>query len=280
MSQQLSKPIYHKLNQLLSNVADMSLKRRAKYIIEQLDLKPSEKVIDLGCGTGYYLFLLSNLPIKLKLTGFDFDKKALNEAKISLSGKNIKFVSGDLHKIPFKDNSFDKIVISEVLEHVKKDVVVLKEINRILKPEGILVISVPSLNYPFLWDPINFLLLRLFDTHIKSGFWSGIWNGHLRLYKLNDLMANIKKAGFKIETIKELTSFCLPFNHYLINITARLLYDVKISGKIANSLSKFKQAKKPIIIQLLFNFINSVDKLNEIFPQNQGVNIFVKAIKS
>ncbi len=278
MSQTSSKPIYHKLNLLLESVGDMSLKRRARYIIEELNPQENEKIIDLGCGTGYYLFLLSSLPVKLNLTGFDYDKEALSEAKNSLP-KNIKFLSGDLHRMPFKDNSFDKAIISEVLEHLENDVKALKEIYRILKPGGMLVISVPSINYPFLWDPLNYCLQRFFKFHIKKGFWSGIWSGHIRLYQLEDLTAVIKKAEFRIETIKELTFWCLPFNHYLVNMTARLLYDIKISGKIAKSLSKFKQTKKPFIIQVIFNFVNLVDKLNERFPQKYGVNVFAKVRK-
>lgn len=278
MSKQLLKPTRDKLEKLLENVGDMSLKRRARRIIEELNPKPDEKIIDLGCGTGYYLFLLSNLPIKLNLTGFDFDKQALSEAKATLS-KKIKFITGDLHKMPFKDNSFDKAVASEVLEHVEDDEKVLKEIYRILKRSGVLTVSVPSIRYPFFWDPINFLLEYLFNTHIKNGFFSGFWSGHLRLYNLNQLRKKFEKVGFAVEETEELTFWCLPFNHYLINAVARLLYDVKISPKIADKLSKFKQAKKPLLIDSAFRLINWIDKLNEIFPQRKGVNIFVKAIK-
>lgn len=280
MQSQLSKPIKDKLEKLLENVGDMSLKRRARKIIEQLNPTHSEKIIDLGCGTGYYLFLLSNLPVKLNLTGLDNDRRAMQEAKDSLFDKDIKFVSGDLHKMPFKDQSFDKAVISEVLEHVEDDEKVLKEIYRILKPKGVLVISVPSINYPLFWDPINFLLQHLFNTHIKEGFFSGLWSGHLRLYQLDDLKRKFEKAGFNVEIAEELTFWCLPFNHYIVNLVARLLYDVKISSKIADKISKFKESKKPLVFDLAFRFVNWIDKLNEVYPQKSGVNIFIKAIKN
>lgn len=278
MLEPLSKPIQAKLEQLLVNVGDMSLKRRARRIVEGLNLKQDEEIIDLGCGTGYYLFLLSSCGFKLNLTGFDNDTKALSEAKDSLS-KKIKFIVGDLHKMPFKDNFFDKAVASEVLEHVEKDEQVLKEIHRILKPNGILVISVPSINYPFFWDPLNWLLERFFHTHIKNGFFSGIWSGHLRLYSLPSLKRKFEKVGFTVKEAEELTFWCLPFNHYIVNIIARLLYDIKISPKVADKISKFKITKKPLLIDLAFKFVNWADKLNEIFPQKHGVNIFIKARK-
>lgn len=280
MLKRLSKPIQDRLEKLLLNVGDMSLKRRARRIIEETNPQTGEAIIDLGCGTGYYLYLLSNLPLNLKLTGFDNDKKALEEARLLLfNNESINFIMGDMHKMPFKDKSFDKIVMSEVLEHVENDEQALKEVYRILKPNGILVISVPSINYPFFWDPINFILQHLFKTHIKTGFFSGFWSGHLRLYSLYNLKKKFAKAGFKIETAEELTFWCLPFNHYLINIVARLLYDVKISSQIADKISKFKNSKKPLIFNLAFKFVNWIDRLNEIFPQKNGVNIFIKARK-
>lgn len=279
MLKPLSVHIQGRVEKLLSNVGDMSLKRRARRIIEEINPHPGEKIIDLGCGTGYYLYLLNNLSFSLKLTGFDYDKRALGEAKIMLSDKKINFIAGDIHKMPFKNNTFDKAVSSEVLEHLRSDTLAIKEIFRILKPGGVLAISVPSINYPFFWDPLNWLLQRFLNTHIKAGFFSGIWNGHIRLYFFNDLKNKLEKAGFKIEAAEELTFWCLPFNHYLVNIVARLLYDVKISPNIADKISKFKNSKKPLIIDLAFKFVNNIDRLNEVFPQKNGVNIFIKARK-
>lgn len=279
MSMQLSKAIQNKLEKLLANVGDMSLKRRARRIIKELDPQDGDRIVDLGCGTGYYLFLLSNLGIRLSLTGFDYDERAINEARGSIYGKDIKFITGNLHKVPFQDKSFDKAVMSEVLEHVENDEKVLQEVYRILKPDGVLVISVPSINYPFLWDPTNWVLQHFFGTHIKKGFFSGIWNNHLRLYSMQVLRKKFAKAGFKIETAEELTFWCLPLNHYLVNLIARLLYDVKISSQIADKISKFKSERKPLMFDLAFRFVNWIDRLNEIFPQRNGVNIFVKAKK-
>ncbi len=279
MFKKLSKPTRNKLEGLLSNVGDMSLKRRARRIIEEIDPKENDKIVDLGCGNGYYLFLLSNLGIKLKLSGFDYDKKVIKEASQLLSKKEIKFTTGDLHKIHLKKDQFDKAVMSEVLEHVANDGKVLKQVHKILKADGIFVISVPSIKYPLFWDPINFVLQHLFNTHIKSGFFSGLWSGHLRLYSLEELRKKFETAGFKVEVAEELTWWCLPFNHYLVNIVARLLYGVKISPKVADSLSKFKSTKKPFLINFAFKFVNFIDKLNEILPQKNGVNVFIKARK-
>lgn len=276
---QSSKATKDRLEKLLVNVGDMSLKRRARRIIEELNPENGDRIVDLGCGTGYYLFLLSNLGVKLNLTGFDYDGEAINEVRSSAYGKDVRIVTGDLHEMPFKDKSFDKAVMSEVLEHVKDDKKVLQEVLRILKPGGILVISVPSAEYPFLWDPVNWILQHFIGTHFKKGFFSGIWNDHLRLYSIQALKKKFAKTGYKIEIAEELTFWCLPFNHYLVNLVARLLYDVKISSKIADKISKFKNSKKPLIFDLAFRFVNLVDQLNDLFPQKNGVSIFIKAKK-
>lgn len=276
MQSRLSEPTRVRLKKLLENVGDMALKRRARRIIEVLSPQEGEKILDLGCGTGYYLFLLSSLPVSLNLVGLDNDSKALEEARDSLS-KRIKFILSDCAKLPFKNKTFDKVVASEVLEHLQDDQKTLKEVSRILKPGGIFVISTPSINYPFLWDPINWILQHLFGTHIQKGFFSGIWSGHIRLYNKDNLENKFKKAGFKIEEVRELTYWCLPFNHYIINAVARLLYDVKISSSIADNLSKFKDTKKPPLIDLAFKFVNFIDQLNEFFPQKNGVNVFIVA---
>ena len=267
--------------ELLENVGDMSLKRRARKIIEELDLKDGDEVLDLGCGDGYYLYFLSNLPLKLKLIGFDHDPIVLANARKNLSSKKIKLIRGDIFKLPFKDNSVQKIIMTEVLEHVEDDKRALQEIFRVLKPKGVLVITVPSLDYPFLWDPINWVLQRMFDTHISgTGFWAGIWARHARLYQTKEMVSLMKKQKFNIEKIEEITSRAIPFNHHLINLVARFLYDLKPPSEMSDPISKFKNVKKPLLIRTAFFMINMFDKLNDYFPGKHGLNIFVVARKT
>lgn len=268
------------LNKLLESVGDMSLKRRAHKLIVDLDLKDGDNVVDLGCGDGFYLYLLSRLPVKLELTGFDRDQVVLENAKKNLSSKKIRLMEGDLRSIPFEKNTFVKAIMTEVLEHVDNDKKALSEVYRILKPNGILVLTVPSLYFPFFWDPINWILQNIFNTHISgTGFFAGIWARHLRLYKRKNLEKLVRQAGFKIEDIDELMTRALPFNHYLVNLVARFLYDIKPSSKITDSISKFKDVDKPLLIKLAFYLVNAFDKLNDRFPGEHGLNIYIKARK-
>lgn len=272
-----------RLNNLLEGVGDMALKRRARKIIEELDPKKGDKILDLGCGDGFYLFLLSNLGLSLRLTGSDFDQAGLEAAKRNLKNGKINLTQGDLMKhLPFANNEFDKIVLSEVAEHLPNDLKGFREVYSILKPDGILCLSVPNANYPFFWDPVNWILEHLLKTHIKSGFWAGIWFNHLRLYKPEQIKQVVQQAGFKVENVESLTWWCLPFNHYLVNLVARLLWGGKLSPQVASSVNKYAKSgnSKPWLIKSAFGIVNWIDSLNNFYqPVGRGVGVFLKAVK-
>lgn len=272
------------IDKLLSNTGDMALKRRAREILIGLNIKEGERILDLGCGDGYYLHILSNTKIKLSLVGSDFDPPALEAAKRNLKGKKIPLHFGDLmKKLPFKDNYFDKIVMSEVAEHLPDDIKCLKEVRRVLKPGGILCLTVPNHKYPFLWDPINWTLEHLTGKHIANGFFAGLWNKHIRLYTISQLNRVLSRSGFKTLEIKALTVWSLPFNHNIVHLGARLLHSGKLSKENASSINKFetKKVNRPWYVRMYFFTVNTVDKLNDIFPNRTetGVGIFAKATK-
>ncbi len=279
MSKKLSGHIKVNLEKALTTAGDMALKRRARNIIEGLDLKEGDKVLEVGCGNGYYLSLLNRLNIKLELTGIDQDILALKDAAKFIGDKKVKLVLGDAVKLPFKAASFDSLVMSEVIEHVKDEEKVLKEAFRVLKKGGIMALTTCNIGYPFFWDPINWILQHLFKTHIKSGFWAGIWNQHDRLYKKEQVDKLIKKAGFKIEESRYLTAYCLPFNHYIVNLIAKLFYSRLLPESIHKSMNKFQNNKQPFLVRIGFFLINSFDRLNDLSPSDSGVSIFLKVRK-
>lgn len=273
-----------KLEKLLDKVGDPALRRRARKIICALDPKAGDRILDLGCGDGFYLYLFSNLGLKLQLFGSDLDPKALISAQKILKGKMIKLGQGDLMKgLKFKDNYFDKIVMSEVVEHLPSDVKGLKEVYRILKPGGVLCLSVPNANYPLFWDPVNRILENIFNMHLKSGFWAGIWNQHIRLYTPEAIQKVVQKAGFVSQVVESVTWWCLPFSHNLINLAARVIYSDKVSEKTTASLSKYGtvNSKRSPIVELGFATVRLVDSLNELYqPKKSGAGVFVKAVKA
>lgn len=270
----------NKLELILAKTGDMCLKRRAKLLLKELDPNPNDKILDVGCGDGYYLYLLSNLG-KFNLAGIDSDKKALIAASKQVKNKSMKLISGDIMSMPFKDESFDKIVCSEVLEHLRDDKNALIEMKRVLKKNGILCITVPHWNYPFFWDPVNYLLQRGLKTHVKNGFWSGVWANHIRLYRVKELKNIVKAAGFKIDKLECLTHYGLPFNHYLVNIGFKLRTSRKVSKKLKASMSKFNRGSKKTWFDRIFTVVNWLDRRNDkIFLEKVStVGLFLKARK-
>jgi len=103
------------------------------------------RLLDIGCGEKPYLDIFS--PHTDSYTGIDIPQ--------SLHKKDAVDIFANAHQLPFKKDSFDTVLCLEILEHVKQPLDVLKEIYRVLKPGGILVLSAPQ-NYWLHNDPKDF----------------------------------------------------------------------------------------------------------------------------
>jgi len=103
------------------------------------------QVADIGCGVGSNLSLL--LSMGFEVIGIDSEMYSLSLAKRRLS--TISLINGDLLKLPFKTDSLDLIIATDVLEHLQDDTNGIKEIHRVLKKEGVVVLTVPA--FQFLW---------------------------------------------------------------------------------------------------------------------------------
>ena len=156
----------------------------------ELDKIPKDvAILDVGCGIGNSLYSLyaNNYT---KLYGFDFEKELVKVAK-KIASQSHLFV-GDAENIPLKSNYFDYCTCYDLFEHVKKPNSVIKEINRILKPNGTLYIKVAN-GYS-----MHDILFR----------WSGrIMRGrssHIQKFKKQDVEEIFRDARFKIEEYREI----------------------------------------------------------------------------
>lgn len=201
---------------------DPAFKRRAKIIgnvVEQmLDKTGRGKVVEIGCGRGFYEHLVATAYPKATIVGVDTNQEYLEKARQVVKSIRVKFIEAEGEKLPFKDNEFDGGICSEVLEHVEDDLIVLREIRRIIKPGGIGVFSVPVKNYPLAWDPINWSLEKTLGVHVPAHIWwlAGIWADHERLYSEEELVEKMRLSGWKVEKVWRCTKWSMPFAHFFI----------------------------------------------------------------
>ena len=117
-------------------------------LLHYLDVKEGEKLCDLGSGYGSNDVLLSLAGAQTYAV--DVDRDTLNLAKNNADRLqvNVNYCIADLNKtISFGSQSFDKVVSYCVLEHLSNSEGFLSEVNRILRPKGILALSVDSFSY-------------------------------------------------------------------------------------------------------------------------------------
>jgi ubiquinone/menaquinone biosynthesis C-methylase UbiE len=129
------------------------LEHLARY--ELLPGNKDEVVLDVGCGAGHGSNLLSKK--YKKVYGVDISSDAIAYAKENWEMDNTEFVVGSALAIPFADNTFDAIAAFEVFEHLTDWEQFLRELRRVLKPEGYVYISTPNktLYSPNTTKPIN-----------------------------------------------------------------------------------------------------------------------------
>ena len=149
------------VQEVFSNVADnydimndfMSLGAHRLWkseLIEILNIQIDDKIVDIGSGTGDLIELILKKKILNTVYSVDLNKKMLDQGKKKFKDENVKFVRANAENLPFKDNSFDKYIISFCLRNVTNINNALLESYRILKPGGIfycLEFSKPETNF-------------------------------------------------------------------------------------------------------------------------------------
>lgn len=269
----------------------MSFRRRVTTICDYLSPTSDQVILDAGCGEGFVAIVLEQV-FGCKVVGLDSDDNILNRGlSRDQSGSGNRWLMGDVTSLPFPDSTFDGIVCSEVLEHVDGDVVAVSELERVLKPNGVLAITVPCLNYPGLWDPLNRVreALKLGHFNPASGFWGGLWAEHLRLYTRRALIDAFHQANeLEIDRLEGLTRYCLPFNHMILWTLKQLYTRLSPTSDIHQSMEKFMYDLAPRTslqaraIAMGLRLIRYVDARNDKMrdPESPCVNISLRAVKA
>ena len=147
-----------------------------------------ESILDVGCGEGFTLHRLKEKGIGKKLEGLEYLQTAIDLGKEMYP--DIKITQGSIYKLPYKDNSFDLVLCTEVLEHLEEPEKALQELVRVSKKY--LAISVP--NEPFF----------MFAQMVRGKNWSRLGNDieHINHWTMFGFPKFVKKnSGGKIKIL-------------------------------------------------------------------------------
>ncbi len=220
-------------------------RRLLKFLLSTVKIPKEARLIDIGCGVGSNLGLLQSLGFKL--IGVDSEIYSLAYAKRRFP--TIPLINGNLLKLPFKTNSIDLVIATDILEHLEEDTLGLREIYRVLKWKGEVLFTVPAFN--FLWGIQDVVGM------------------HKKRYSRSELIEKIEQQGFKI--LK--TSYFNFLLFFPILFTRRLVHLLGLTIESEN------QINLPIINIFLTKLFSIEAHILRYFTFPFGVSIFCIAQK-
>ena len=154
--------------------------------LERLRLAPGERLLDAGCGEGRHCF--GGLSRGARVVGVDLDLDSLRLASKRLRkeaaavGSLGEMLQGNAFALPFRDETFDKVICSEVMEHVHDYQAAARELARVTKPGGMVAVTIPTATSEHLY-------LRTGDDYFES------LGGHIRIFRPRELSLGLASAG-------------------------------------------------------------------------------------
>ncbi len=159
---------------------------------DRLGLAAGDRVLDMGCGAGRHAFEMFRRGGDVIAFDQDGDELAgvleifgaMREAGEVPLGAEADIKQGDALAMPFADEEFDRIIASEVLEHIPDDETAIAELVRVLRPGGTIAVTVPR------WLPEKICWALSDQYHEVEG-------GHVRIYTGDELVGKLQAAGLE-----------------------------------------------------------------------------------
>lgn len=254
-------------------------------LLSQYPWDAEDRVLDLGCGDGFISDILFK-GLAIDLIGTDYTLRHLQRQSSFGRGKNYKaLLCSDGRYLPFKDGAFSAVLSNCVIEHIPDVGLVLSEVNRILRPEGKFIFTVPTPQFGRYSSLYRCLkksgLMRLAEYYVirqnKRVF-------HVNIMDIHEWDDVLKKEGFVIQDYK----------HYMKPMTAAAFENIDFfywlgAGKIrihsflvkaAESLERIGINKQRELVKALFkNYLVNLVQYDLNCPDEEGAALYVIAQK-
>jgi SAM-dependent methyltransferase len=154
--------------------------------LERLRVRPGETLLDAGCGEGRHCF--GALERGARVVGLDLDRDSLRLAAGGLRRRAGELrslgemIHGNTFELPFRDETFDKVICSEVMEHVHDYRAAARELARVTRPGGMVAVTIPTATSEWVY-------LRAGDDYFESR------GGHIRIFQPRQLSRGLAQAG-------------------------------------------------------------------------------------
>lgn len=197
-------------------------KRAAVYEALKSRVKRRVRLLDVGCNTGAELIKYSQV-LDGEFIGLDIECNFLAEHK-----NKANFLLADARRLPFRDETFEVVIATEVIEHFEQGEMFVKEVHRLLANGGIYILTTPN-RLRFTALPRS-LIVRAGGNRIVRGAIAE----HVREYTAKELRSILERAGFCVESVT-----FLAFNPYLKIPKDIFIWLDKITDKIWGSFTKW-----------------------------------------
>ncbi|MBP7341766.1 MAG: class I SAM-dependent methyltransferase [Smithellaceae bacterium] len=228
--------------------------------IPDLKLKPGSAVLDAGCGSGRHLRALAKLP-GLTVTGVDRNAKDVAEAIRALGempdarSRDVSVICGDITKLPYADGSFDCVICSEVLEHIPEHEKALGELVRVLKPKGILAVSVPR----YFSERICWMISSAYST--DEG-------GHIRIYKKKHLERMLTSRGLRCFKVNYKHALHAPY--WWLKCLVGIKNEANVFVRLYHKFLVWDMFSKPRAVRVLEEALNPLIGKSIVFYLKKG----------
>lgn len=222
-------------------------------------IPPNRRILDVGCGTG-------SLMMQLVLRGYQVYGIDMSEDSVKRTNEHLRLLvpknefvvkKGSAEQINYPDGYFDAVIAAEVLEHLEKDYLAVREFYRLLKPNGICIITVPTNMY--LWDISDEMA------------------GHKRRYSKDDLLMLFNSLSFKVEKLLYYGFPLMRLYHRLVFLRWAKRLDKKMIGTVSSNDTITRIGLSWLATLILGNLFR-IDNIFSSLPWGNGVLLIARKI--